>query len=143
MRRRFEHYKKWNCQLNVQHRGTELIVRVDHLRVESRGDFNAHACRKQHEIEIAQVRLLVPRHVVVLNGMREDWICCTGSVLGSYSGGHVVQSLVCLAGGPGKTGSMAVVAIPLTLYEVPAGSSTRQPSVRHELRETCSLASAG
>lgn len=119
MRRRFEHYQNSHCQLNMQHRKSELIVRVDHLRVESRGDFNAHACRKQHEIEITQIRLLVPRHVVVLNGMREDWICCASSVLGSYSGGHVVQRLVCSAAESDKFRSMAVVAIPLTLYEVP------------------------
>lgn len=45
---------------------------IDHLRVEATGDLNAHARREEHEIEITQVRLLVPWHLVMLDGMCEN-----------------------------------------------------------------------
>jgi hypothetical protein len=69
--------------------GIHNLDGVDHLRVEARRDLNPHACREQHEVEITQVRLLVPWHQVMLNSVGEDWICCTRGVFGTRTDSHV------------------------------------------------------
>lgn len=45
---------------------------IDDLRVESRGDLNSHACRKQNKIQVSQIRLLVPRSVIVGQQVGQD-----------------------------------------------------------------------
>ena len=62
---------------------------VDHLRVEARRDLNPHACREQHEVEITQVRLLVPWHQVMLNSVGEHWIRRTSGIFRTRTDSHV------------------------------------------------------
>jgi hypothetical protein len=69
--------------------GIDNLNSVDHLRVEARRDLNSHACRKEQQIQIAQIRLLVPWHLVMLNSMGEHWVCCAGRLFGTSADSHV------------------------------------------------------
>lgn len=52
--------------------GRDDLKGVDELRVEPRGDFNAHARWEEHEIKPSQVRLLEPEDLVLICQLLED-----------------------------------------------------------------------
>ena len=45
---------------------------VDQLRIEARGQFDSHASREQHEVQVSQVRFLVPGNLILLDHASED-----------------------------------------------------------------------
>ena len=69
--------------------GIDNLDGIDHLRVETRRNLDPHACREKEEVEMPQIRLLVPWHQVVLDGVSENRIRRTSSIFGTSTDSHV------------------------------------------------------
>lgn len=67
--------------------GLDDLQRIDHLRVEAGRQLDAHARREEHQVEVSQVRLPVPRHLVLLRDAGQDGVRGPG-LLGALDGNH-------------------------------------------------------
>lgn len=72
--------------------GTSELEGVDELRVETRCHLNAHTAAEEQEVEDAQVGLLVPWHLVLLDEAGDDGVGSSAS-----TGSHVGQQLLAMA----------------------------------------------
>lgn len=61
--------------------GRHDLQRIDQLRIESGGQLDAHASRKEHEVKMPKVWFLVPRHWVILSSFLDDGICSSSGRL--------------------------------------------------------------
>jgi hypothetical protein len=54
--------------------GSGELQGIDELRVKTRGDLDTHATDEKVKVHDPQIGFLVPRHLVLLDHTRDDWI---------------------------------------------------------------------
>lgn len=65
--------------------GWDNLKGINQLGVKSRGQFNTHACWKEHKVEESQVWFLIPTNLVLFDNPSEDRFCCSYLASGRLS----------------------------------------------------------
>lgn len=60
--------------------GSDQLQTIDHLRIEPRGDFDAHACWIKQKVEKSKVAFLPPSDLILLDDASEDRISLVAKI---------------------------------------------------------------